>query len=153
MDGIKLKLENYLLNHVNRIYEVIQFFYNKNGKYGQDCHCIDILTSQLETFGYQDEVNHPVVVNLPIKPFRGIPGCSSRQLVGVKIVSKGETMDLQTLGVFILCRLSLRCQIFLLSLLSVGMRQGLLLHCFEQQILHQWQEKTVVERYSESMQA
>ena len=71
----------------------------------------------------QDEVY--LVGNLPI---RSMSGCCPRQLVGMESVGKGESVALCELSVSILCCFSLQCQIFLMSLPSVGMRQGLLWH-------------------------
>ena len=99
--------------------------------------CVCFVDAGPEALGCQNEVY--LVVNLPI---RGIPGCCPRQLVGVESVGKGESADLcNTLGVSILCRLSLQCQIFLLSLSSVGMRQGLLFHFIrlELQVCPSWE--------------
>ena len=73
----------------------------------------------LEALGCQDEVC--LAVNLP---FGGMPGCCPRQLVAVESVGKGLIGgSLRTLGVSMF-----RCQIFLLSLPSFGMRQDLLWH-------------------------
>ena len=83
--------------------------------------CVCFVDAGLEALGRQVEVY--LVENLPI---RSILGCSPRQLIGVKRV--GKDGSLRTLGVSILCRLSLQCQNFLLSLPSVGMCQGLLYH-------------------------
>ena len=53
------------------------------GTWKRSCVCfVDVL---LEAFGCQDEVC--LVVNLPV---RGMPGCRSRQLVGVESVDKGK---------------------------------------------------------------
>ena len=77
-----------------------------------------------EVLGCQGEVY--LVVNWPI---RGIPGCCPRQLVGVESVGEGEFVALCELSESpSSVVLSVQCQIFLLSLPSVGMRQGLLWH-------------------------
>ena len=79
------------------------------------------------------------LVNLLI---RGMPGCCPRQVVGGEECWQGWAGgSFWTLGVSILCRLPLQCQIFLLSLPSVGMRQGLLWHshCLELHVYPSWE--------------
>ena len=75
-----------------------------------------------------------LVVNLPI---RGIPGCCW----GGECRQGWVCDSLRTLWVSILCRLSLQCQIFLLSLPSVGIHQGLLWHSnrLELQVHPSWE--------------
>ena len=75
--------------------------------------CVCFVDSGLEVLGYQDEVY--LVVNLPI---RGIPD----NLHGWRVLARVSQWLLGALRVSILCRLSLQCQIFLLSLPSVGKR-------------------------------
>ena len=79
--------------------------------------CVCFVDAGLEVSGCQDKVY--LVVNLPI---RGMPGCCPRQLLGVECWQGRVCGSLRTLRVSILCRLSLQCQIFLLSLPSVGKR-------------------------------
>ena len=82
--------------------------------------CVCFVDAGLEALGCQNEVY--LVVNLPI---RGMPGCCPRQLVAVEECWQGWVCgSLRTLGVSILRCLSLQCQIFLLSLSSVGMHQA-----------------------------
>ena len=57
-----------------------------------------------------------------------MPGCCPRELWGGECRQGRVGGSLQTLEVSILGHLCLQCQIFLLSLPSVGMRQGLLWH-------------------------
>ena len=85
--------------------------------------CVCFVGIGLEVLGCQDEVY--LVVNLPI---RGVPGCCSRQLVGVDCVGKGESValcELQESPFSVVC---LASATFLLLLPSVSTRQDLLWH-------------------------
>ena len=85
--------------------------------------CVCFVDAGLEVLGCQNEVY--LVVNLPIW---GMPGCCPRNLWEQRVLTQVSHGFLRTLEVSIPCRLSLQCQIFLLSLLSVSMHQGLLWH-------------------------
>ena len=98
--------------------------------------CVCFVDAGLEVLGSQDKVY--LVVNLPI---RDIPGCCLRQLVGVASVGKGERWLFANFRSLHPLSFVSPMPIFLLSLPSVGMRQGLLWHSnrLELQVCPSWE--------------